>query len=134
MRIELTYPAWKAGIITVILISHLMSLTALLENYLMDCRLFKGSRVLVWTLFTITLFSTLSFATKMYREIDLNYRLIAYETITLPLSYLGKCISFSVYSWYLYMMERLFSLYISLLLQTPCLQPAHSINKSTCPS
>ena len=64
MRIELTYPAWKAGIITVILISHLMSLTALLENYLMDCRLFKGSRALVWTLFTITLFSTIIFCNK----------------------------------------------------------------------
>ena len=96
-----------------------MSLTALLENYLMVCRLFKGSRALVWTLFTIALFSTLSFATKMYREIDLNYRLIAYETITLPLSYLGKCVSFSVYSWYLHMMERLLSFYYILTSPNP---------------
>ena len=54
-----------------------------------------------------------------YREVDSNHRQIAYETTTLPLSYLGKCVSFSVYSWYLHMMERLLSFYYILTSPNP---------------
>ena len=110
MRIELTYSAWKADILTVELISHLMSLTALLENYLMVCRLFQGSRALVWTLFTIALFSTVTFCNKDVPrdrfELSTNCVWNNYSTTELPRQ---MCVSFSVYSWYLHLMERLLS-------------------------
>ena len=69
MGIEPTYPAWKAGIITVILISHFNvpnSTPKELPRGLSPSDFYsgEGSRVLVWTLFTITLFSTVIFYNK----------------------------------------------------------------------